>query len=216
MTAQCWNIRENYGPFGAFFLSILKMDRSGEESRDMVTLRKKNMLRDWMCTAATDGWCADWACVTPVPKITSVHHINEDHDEDIVNLKHDENLANAAKGRSTVLVQEDFDDTNSASNDSLSPDFGEVWRSVIVPDNISDEVGSATSSTFSSEESFEYHEYNVRNSCWMLCVTLRLVLFWERSLTMQPWGELLLRAISRWIYCVTRHLPCRLSTITSL
>ena len=26
------------GPFGAFFLSLLKMDRSGEQSRDMVTL----------------------------------------------------------------------------------------------------------------------------------------------------------------------------------
>ena len=33
------------GPFGAFFLSLLKMDRSDEVSRDMVTLRKKDMLR---------------------------------------------------------------------------------------------------------------------------------------------------------------------------
>ena len=39
-----------------------------------------------------------------------------------------------------------------------------MWRSVIVPDNISDEVGSATSSTFSSEESFEFHEHNVWDS----------------------------------------------------
>ena len=36
--------------------------------------------------------------------------------------------------------------------------------SAIVPDNISEEKGSATSSTFSSEECFEYHEHNVWNS----------------------------------------------------
>ena len=47
---------------------------------------------------------------------------------------------------------------------TVSPDLGEVWRSAIVPDDISDDAGSATSSTFSSEESFEYHEYNVWNS----------------------------------------------------
>ena len=35
VTARCWNIGETYGPFGAFFF------------RDMVTLRKKDMLRDW-------------------------------------------------------------------------------------------------------------------------------------------------------------------------
>ena len=75
-------------PFGAFFLSLRKLDRSGEESRDMVTLRKKNMLEDWMRNAATDSWCADWACVTPAPKTTSVPHICEDHDEDTVRLEH--------------------------------------------------------------------------------------------------------------------------------
>ena len=46
----------------------------------------------------------------------------------------------------------------------MSPDLGEMWRSVIVPDNISEENRPATSSTFSSEESFEYHEHNVWNS----------------------------------------------------
>ena len=50
-----------------------------------------------------------------------------------------------------VLVQEDFDDINSASSGCLSPDLGEVWRYVIVHDNIFEEEGSATSSTFSSE-----------------------------------------------------------------
>ena len=39
-----------------------------------------------------------------------------------------------------------------------------MWRPVICPDNISEEEGSATFSTFSSEESFEYHELNVWNS----------------------------------------------------
>ena len=31
VTARCWNIGENCGPFGAFFLSLLKLDRSGEK-----------------------------------------------------------------------------------------------------------------------------------------------------------------------------------------
>ena len=159
VTAQCWNIGENYGPFSAFFLS----HRRSEDSSDMMTLRKKNMLRDWMSNAATDGWCTDWACVTPAPMTISVQHLCEDHDADTVPSEHHENLANTVGECDTVLVQEVIDDFNSASSDSLSPDLGEVWRSVIVPDNISDELGSATSSTFSSEESFEYHEYNVWN-----------------------------------------------------
>ena len=164
VTARCWNIGENYGPFGAFFLSLLKWNRRGEDSSDVVTQRKKNMLWDWMSNAATDGWCADWACVTPAPKTISVQHTCEDNGDDTVHLEHHENLANTVEGRNTVLVQEFVDDFNSASSDSLSPDLGEMLRSVIFPDNISDEVGSATSSTFSSEESFEYHEHDVWNS----------------------------------------------------
>ena len=97
------------------------MDWSGEENRDMVTLRTKKKLREWMCNAATDGWCADWACVTPAPLTTSVQLISKDHDEDIVNLEHYEILP---KGRSTVSVQEDFDNINSASSDSCLP----IWE----------------------------------------------------------------------------------------
>ena len=77
--------------------------------------------------------------------------------------EHHENLANTFGRRNTVLVQEDIDDRNSASSDSLSPDLGEMWRSVMIPDSISEEEVSATSSTFSSEESFQYHEHNVWN-----------------------------------------------------
>ena len=44
------------------------------------------------------------------------------------------------------------------------PNWGELWQSVIILDSISEEEGSATSSTFSSEESLEYHEHNVWNS----------------------------------------------------
>ena len=142
----------------------------------------------------------------------SVQHICEDHDEDTMHLEHHENLANTVEGRSTVLVQEDFDDINSASSDSLSPDLGETWGSVIIPDNISEEEGSATSSTFLSEVIFT--TYGI--PCWMLCVTLRLVLCWKHSSTKSPWGELLLRAFSPWIYCMTKHPLCQLSTITSL
>ena len=76
-----------------------------------------------MCNAATDGRCADWACVTPEPKVTSVQHFGEDHDEGTVNLEQNERWANTAEGRSTVLVQEDFEDINYASGDSLSPDL---------------------------------------------------------------------------------------------
>ena len=182
----------------------------------MVTLRKKNMLRDWMSNAATDGWCADWACVTLAPTTISVQHICEDHEEDTVHLEHHENLANTVEARSTVSGQVDFDDINSASSDSLSPDLGEVWRSVIVPDNNSDEERSATSSTFSSEESFEYHEHNVWNSMLNALCHFEVGVVLGALLDEVAMGELLLRAISRWIYCVTRHPLCQMSTITSL
>ena len=84
-----------------------------------------------------------------------------DHDGDTAPSEHHENLANTIGVR---LAQEDLDDINSSSGDSLSPDLGEMWRSVIIPDNISEEDRSATSSTLSSEESFEYQEHNVWNS----------------------------------------------------
>ena len=58
-----------------------------------------------------------------------------------------------------------------------------MWRSVIVHGHVFEEEGSATSSTFSSEESFEYREHTEWNPCWNLCVTLRLVLCWEHSST---------------------------------
>ena len=78
------------------------------------------MLRDWMSNAATDGWCTDWACVTPAPMTISVQHLCEDHDGDTVPSEHHENLANTVGDCDTVLVQEVIDDFNSASNDSFS------------------------------------------------------------------------------------------------
>ena len=80
----------------------------------------------------------------------SVHDPCEDHDGDSVSSEHHEILANTVGECDTVFVQEVIDDFKSGSSNSLSPELGEVWRSVIVRDNISDEVGSATSSTFSS------------------------------------------------------------------
>ena len=66
----------------------------------------------------------------------SVQHLCEDHEDDTVHSEHHGNLANTVGGRNTVLVQEDIDDNSSASSDSLSPDLEEMWRSVIIPDNI--------------------------------------------------------------------------------
>ena len=182
VTAQCWNIGENYGPFGAFFLSQLKLDRRSEDSSDTATLRKKNMLRNWVSNAATDVWCADCACVTPAPKTISVQHSCVDHDGDNAPSGHHENLANTIGGRNTVLAQEDLDDINYASSDSLSPDLGEMWRSVIIPDNISEEERSATSSTFSRlKRASNTTSTTYGIPCWMFCVTSRLVLCWEHS-----------------------------------
>ena len=66
--------------------------------------------------------------------------------------------------RNTVLVQEDIDDINSASRDSLSPDLGEVWR-VIVPDNISEKKKGPPPFPHSRlRRAFEYHEHKVWNS----------------------------------------------------
>ena len=72
------------------------------------------MLRDWMRNSATDGWCADWACVTPVLMTITVQHLCEDHDGATVHPVHHENLANTVGMRDTVLVQKDIDDINSA------------------------------------------------------------------------------------------------------
>ena len=47
-----------------------------------------------MSNAATDGWCADWACVTPAPMTISVQHPCEDHAGDTVPSEHHENLVN--------------------------------------------------------------------------------------------------------------------------
>ena len=94
------------------------------------------------------------------------------------------NIWPTRSGGATVLAQEDLDDINSASSDSLSPDLGEMWLSAIIPDNISEEERSATSSTFSSEESFEYpRAQRVEFHVGCPVSTLRLVLCWEHSST---------------------------------
>ena len=83
VTVQYWNIGGNYGPFGAFFFSLQKLDRRREDSSDMVTLRKKNMLWYWMSNAAKDGSWTDWACVTPASMFVTVQHLYEDLDGDL-------------------------------------------------------------------------------------------------------------------------------------
>ena len=76
----------------------------------------EELLRDWMGHAAMDGWCPlYWACVTLAPTTNLVQHVCEDHDEDTMHLEHHENLARTVEVRSTVSVQEDFDDINSRS-----------------------------------------------------------------------------------------------------
>ena len=73
------------------------------------------------------------------------------------------------EGGGTGPVQEDTEDTNCASSDSLSPDLGSTGVHRVLCDRSSSahantlDDGSATSSTFSSEESFEYHEHNILN-----------------------------------------------------
>ena len=52
----------------------------------------------------TDGWCADWACVTPAPETISVQHLCEDHEDDTVHSERRENLASTVGWRNTVLV----------------------------------------------------------------------------------------------------------------
>ena len=74
-------------------------------------------------------------------------------------------MGEAVEGGSTVPVQKDIEDINSASSDSLSPDLGEVWQcgrpqspmwdsesncSRNVHDNAFEDK-SVTSSTLSSE-----------------------------------------------------------------
>ena len=114
-------------PF-AFFLSLSKIDRSGEESRDMVTLRKKDMLREWVRIAATDGWCADWACVVPEPKVTSVQRFGGDYDEDAVFLEQKKFVAETEKQAtllSTRAAQEE--DVSSGFTNMTVVLYGSAW-----------------------------------------------------------------------------------------
>ena len=70
--------------------------------------------------------CADWACVDPEPKVTSGQLVGGDCDEDAVNLEQKVFfLGVTVEGGGTGPVQEDTEDTNCASSDSLSPDLGE-------------------------------------------------------------------------------------------
>ena len=80
-------------------------------------------------------------------------------------MEQKENLGTTVEGGSTVPVQEEIEDTYSVSSDNLSPDLGEVWQygGPLSPVWNSECDSSATSSTFSSEESFEYHEHNIWN-----------------------------------------------------
>ena len=128
VTARCWNFGENYGPFGAFFLSLLKLDRIGEDSSDMVALRKSSWLRDWISNAATDGRCADWACVTPRPYLCNILTRTTTKTPCIWSTMKFRPIW------SRTQHQVDFDDINSVSSGSLFPDLGEVWRSVFVLD----------------------------------------------------------------------------------
>ena len=61
----------------------------------------------------------------PEPKVTSVQQKGVDYEEDAVNVEQKEILASTAEEGSTLPVYEDFEDTNWASSDSLSPDLGE-------------------------------------------------------------------------------------------
>ena len=163
MSARCWTIGEKYGPFGAFFLSLLKLDRKGDKSRDDVAEKGHAQRLD---ASRGNGWliCRTGMCDPSAHDNICATHVRGPRRRHRAFFEKHENLASTVEGRNTVLAQEDLDDINSASSDRLSRDLGEMWRSVIIPDNISEEEGSATSSTFSSEESFEYHEHNLWNS----------------------------------------------------
>ena len=116
------------------------MNRSGEESRDMVTLRKKDTLKEWVCNAATDGWCADWACVAPETKITSVQHTGGDYDEDAVFLEQKNFLAEAERQAtllSTWAAQEE--DVSSGFTHMTVVLYGSAWVGIsrmLSPDDV--------------------------------------------------------------------------------
>ena len=127
-------------PLWCFLPLFIKDELGGEGSREMVTLRQKNMLRDWMCDAATDGWCAEWACVTPEPKVTSVQHIGGDYDEDAVFLEQKKFLTETEKQAtflSTLAAQEA--DVSSGFTDMTVVLHGSAWGGIsrmVSPDDV--------------------------------------------------------------------------------
>ena len=74
--------------------------------------------------------------------------------------------------------------------------------------------GSVTTSTFSSVESFEYHEHNVWNPMLASLCHFEIGVWMEALLDEVGMGRISLACHFRWIYCATRHLPGQLSTIT--
>ena len=113
----------------------------------------------------------------------SVQHLCEDHDGDTVLSEHHENLDNTVGERHRVSVQKVIDGFNSASSDSLFPDLGKVWRSVIVLDNFPTKQGPPPFPHSRLRRVVGTTNIMYGIPCWMFCVILRLVLLWEHSST---------------------------------
>ena len=159
-------------------------------------------------------WCTDLGMYGPRAQGHIRATCRRDYDEDAVNLEQKVILGETVEGGSTVPIQEE--DTNCASSDSLSPDLGEVWqygcpqsplwdsgsdRSPSAHANTLDD-GSATSSTFSPEESFEYHEHNIWNPMLASLCHFEIGVGMKALLDEVDMGRIYLAC--RWIYCVTR------------
>ena len=80
-----------------------------------------------------------------------------------------------------------------------------LWRPNIIPDNISEEEGSATSATFSSEVSFEYHEHNVWNSLLVALCHFEVGVVLGALLDEVAMGRIVSRTISLSMCCAIRH-----------
>ena len=69
--------------------------------------------------------------------------------------------------------------------------------------------GSVTSSTFSSEERFEYHEHNEWNPMLASLCHFEIGVEMDALFEEVDMGRIALVPYFRWIYCATRLLPCQ-------
>ena len=113
--ARCWNDGVFYGDLGNYFFLLLTMKQYGKTEWGGAQRRLRHQFVDSIRKCG----------LPPQSEPLDVVVVKEILIEFVGKR---DNPAWHFEGRSTVPVQEDIEDINSASSDSVSPDLEEVWQ----------------------------------------------------------------------------------------